>query len=288
MASLLLLSAIILIWGYYSSNLILKNESPKIESTPGSFGRAYEPFSILNDEGTPLSGWFVPAKTPSPSLIIFLHGWGANKSDVIVPTIFLADRYNLAYFDFRNHGESGRSRTSLTCLEVRDLKTVVRALRAQKKEFAKNLGLYGFSMGAAAAITGAADLPEVQAVIAESPFSSYNHTVVRFARLFYKVPKFATRITLWSMRLRLGFNPEDCSPIYHVHKIAPRPILIFQGGQDKRMPIEEGQQLYAKAQEPKELLVIPEADHGDIKKTDPEEYEKRVLAFYDQWLTNKK
>lgn len=281
----LLLLALFL-WGIISSNLILKIQRNTLDFNPRSFGYEYESFRTLTEDGVRIDGWFVPCKNKSKSTIIVLHGWGANRSDVIPSTIFLCEKYNLAYFDFRNHGLSGGHITSLTCLEIKDFVSVAHFLKKEKKEFCQNLGIFGFSMGASVAISGSVRIKEVNAIVAESPFSSYNETIIRFAKLFFGIPKITVPFTLWFARMRLGFDPQQCSPIYSISQIAPRPILIIQAGSDVRMPVSEGQKLYELAGEPKELWVIPDADHGDVHEVVGKEYDERILNFFQKWMKN--
>ena len=47
-----------------------------------------------------------------------------------------------------------------------------------------------------------------------------------------------------------------------IAKISPVPILIITGEGDKLIPAETEQKLFAAAGEPKELWIIPGADHG--------------------------
>lgn len=276
----------VILWGYASSNLILKLPRIPIDSNPKSFGYDYESFKTITEDGVEIDGWFVPSKKKKNSLIFVLHGWGANRSDILPSTIFLAHEHNLVYFDFRNHGRSGGNKTSLTCLEIKDFEAVTHFIENKKQEFSHSMGVYGFSMGAAVAISGAAKMPEIKAVVAESSFSSFNQTIARFAKLFYGIPHFTIPFTLWFARIRLGFDPEVCAPIYHVSMLYPRPIFIIQGGADQRMPVSEGQSLYDSARKPKELWIIPEAGHGGVQEVAPEEYKKRVSDFYEKWLKN--
>lgn len=282
----ILILAFLFFWGWYSSGIIIKQDRYPLEFNPRTFGREFETFTAQTADGVSLDGWFVPAQKPSDSSVVVLHGWGANRSDFLENTIWLSPDHNLVYFDFRNHGRSGGNQTSLTCLEGRDLDAVLDWLKKEKPAQSKRIGLFGFSMGAAVAITGAARRPEVQAVVGESPFSSFNGVVDRFARMFYHSPKFLVPVTLAFSRWRLGLNPDTCSPIHHIGTIAPRPVLLIQGGQDERMPVSEGESLFAAAGEPKELWVVPPAGHVESHSVAQKEYDLKVGAFFKKWLKN--
>ena len=57
----------------------------------------------------------------------------------------------------------------------------------------------------------------------------------------------------------LGFNPE-----WVVDKIAPRPILFITTDNDRLVPPEESEHLYAQAGEPKKLVVLKGYGHYEV------------------------
>jgi fermentation-respiration switch protein FrsA (DUF1100 family) len=54
---------------------------------------------------------------------------------------------------------------------------------------------------------------------------------------------------------------ETVSPIKWIDKISPRPLLLVHGDADELIPLEHAYKLYQKAKEPKELKIIPGAQH---------------------------
>src|SRR5215471_13880352 len=57
----------------------------------------------------------------------------------------------------------------------------------------------------------------------------------------------------------LGFNPE-----WVVDKIAPRPILFITTDNDRLVPPEESEHLYARAGEPKKLVILQGYGHYEV------------------------
>ena len=244
---------------------------------------AFEEVSFASSDGTPLKGWFVPSPAGSDVTLVVCHGRGACRSDVLPYTHHLASRggYNLFYFDFRNHGESGGEKTSLGRLESLDLEAALDWVKKEKPAAARRVGLYGVSMGAAVAILAAARRPEFEAVAAESAFTSVYRSIRRYGFLFYKLPGWTMRYTYWCIRFRLGFDPEKWSPERVVDRISPRPLFLLQGGSDRRVPPTEGDRLFSLAGEPKSLWTVPDGDHAGLWKAAGREYEDRLLAFFD-------
>ncbi len=201
---------------------------------------------------------------------------------MIERTHFLRSRgdYSLFYFDFRNHGESGAGRASLSKDEIGDLEAALRHLRAVHPEQSVRIGLYGQSLGGSIGLWVAAHDPRVSAVAAESPFSEFNGAVTRHGKFFYHAPRLFSRLTLWFVRRRLGFDPNDYAPLNSVHRIAPRPLFLLQGEKDKRTPPTEGRRLFERAGEPKTLWTVPGAGHGELAEVGGREYQDRVLGFF--------
>lgn len=275
---------VILLLSWYGSSLITQIAPYPEPCHPRDFGFVCQPARFRNADGLTLAGWFLPAKTASDATLVVLHGVGANKSDVLPQTRFLVEKggWNLFYFDFRGHGESEGKHTSLGPLEVRDLEAALRFLHAEKTAQAGRIALFGFSLGASVALVGAASHLEVQAVVAESPFADVEETIARFGKMFYGFPRFpfiwlATQFASW----RMGVRIRDFRPLKAVPRIAPRPLLIIQGERDGRVPPEEGRRLYAAAREPKTLWEVRGADHGEPWMLAREEYERRVLGFFN-------
>ena len=54
---------------------------------------------------------------------------------------------------------------------------------------------------------------------------------------------------------------ETISPIRWIDKVSPRPLLLVHGDADEVVPVEHAHMLFQEAKEPKELAIIPGAQH---------------------------
>ena len=81
----------------------------------------------------------------------------------------------------------------------------------------------------------------------------------------------------------IGFNPE-----WVVDKISPRPILFITTENDRLVPPEESEQLYAHAREPKKLVVLKGYGHYEVY-VEPALGEVMAAAvdWYDQHLSTR-
>jgi alpha-beta hydrolase superfamily lysophospholipase len=270
--------------GWRMSGLVLRGPREPLTTTPRTYGLAYSEERFNSSGNLVLRAWFVPSSRPSDTTLVICHGWGANRSNILERTHFLRSRgeYNLFFFDFRNHGESDAGQASLSREEIGDLDAALRHLRSVHPTESARMGLYGMSMGASIGIWVAAQDVGVLAVAAESPFCEFSGALTRHGRLFYGAPKLFSRLTLWFVRNRLGFDPNDYAPLRVVGKIAPRPLFILQGERDRRTPPAEGRRLFDAAGEPKTLWTVPGAYHGELAEVGGREYQDRILAFFDR------
>ena len=78
----------------------------------------------------------------------------------------------------------------------------------------------------------------------------------------------------------LGFNPE-----WVADRVSPRPILFITTDNDRLVPPEESEQLYAHAREPKKLVVLKGYGHYEVY-TEPafSEVMAATLDWYDKYM----
>ncbi len=276
----------ILIWGIMSSRLILSPPRDKSQTPPDELGLPYEEVKFNSTDGLELKGWFIN-NPRAKGTVILCHGFGTNKSDLVSFPPFLHDAgYNIFMFDFRAHGDSP-GYCSLGYYEVNDLLGAVDYLKSRQDIDREKIGAIGVSMGGAVAFMAAAKTPYLKAVVADSSFVSFERTVTRFAKLFFNLPKFPlVYLTIKTVELRLGFKAKQADPLKYIGKISPGAVFIIHGEEDARILKENAQLLYKAAKEPKELWIVPEADHLESHGLMSTEYEKRIVEFFDKYLNN--
>jgi fermentation-respiration switch protein FrsA (DUF1100 family) len=211
---------------------------------------------------------------------------GANKSDFTELAAFLAQRgYFVLLFDFRAHGESGGSRTSLGYHEQEDVLAALGFLKTRAEIDPKRIGIYGFSMGGSAAILAAARSNGFRALVADSAFTSLKDQARTAITGFYHLPAFPfLHLTVLGYELYFQTRVDAISPVKAIAGLSPVPVLIIAGEGDQLIPADNGRKLHAAAKEPKELWIIPHAEHGGTLAAAGSEYEKRVGEFFDKYL----
>lgn len=271
--------------------LVYANTHPPrytLHVAPSEYQAVYETISFVSEDGVPLKGWLVKPSHPrakSPAIII-CHGVGANKSDFTELAASLVRRgYVVLLFDFRAHGESSGSRTSLGYHEQKDVLAALSILKAREEIDLRHIGIYGFSMGGSTAILTAAQSGAFSAVVADSAFTSLKDQARTAVTSFYHLPSFPfLHLAIIGYELYFQTRVENVAPINVIAKISPVPVLIIAGEEDRLIPAENGQKLFAAAGEPKELWIIPGADHGGTLVAAGSMYGAKVGEFFDKNL----
>jgi fermentation-respiration switch protein FrsA (DUF1100 family) len=234
-----------------------------------------------SSDGVLLRGWYVPAAGGARGTIIYCHGLNRTRIEMLPMAAF---GHQLGYdgllFDFRHQGASGGEMTTLGYMERLDVIGAVRYALDQQLA-ARPVILWGVSMGAAAALLAAAELPDVAAMISDSSFLSLRNTVEHHWRLFFHLPAFpiGDEMVYW-IAWRGGFRASDFNLVNALTRIGNRPILFVALQDDRRMPPSVAGILYSHAVSPrKALVVLPGQRHGEGFNLDTEQYDAAVSQF---------
>lgn len=248
--------------------------------SPTELGLPHEAIRFTTDDGVTLDGWLIPAARETRAAVVLLHGFSWHRLpwlSFFVP--WLRQRYHVLQFDFRGHGASDPASITLGTTEQRDVAAAVRLLQG------RGLGpiaLFGISMGGATAIIAAPDLP-VAAVVADAAYADIRHPIAnRMRELRLPFPGIGSRLVIAGAALRT--RTRLISPIDRVANIAPRGLLLIAPRLDRLVSWRQSERLYESAKEPKELMVVEGAEHGDAREVGGKAYERRVLGFLERYL----
>ena len=230
-----------------------------------------------------VSGWFIPHPGATTTLLV-CPGYRSSKSDMLGISNFLwKDGHNILAFEYYGHGMEVGTHVTLGYREMEDFMGAVEY--AKQRAPGTRLGVLGYSMGAAIAIMCSARTPEIEAIVADSAFATHTSVVdfnVRHALHMPSAP-FAW-LADYLLGWRAGYHFRQVEPLRDVALIAPRPILIIHGGKDTVVDPHDAPLLYAAAQEPKELWIVPDADHCGAYFADRPRYVKKVISFFEENL----
>jgi pimeloyl-ACP methyl ester carboxylesterase len=194
--------------------------------------------------------------------------------------------YHVIITSIRAHDLSDGTLITFGQREMDDMAAWYRHALEQPGVDPRRIAMLGNSLGGSIAIEFAAETPSVAAVIANSAFSSLTDTLEKSVRFYTGLPPFpfVPLITFWAER-EGGFSAAAIDAKRAIGRLSPRPVLLMQGGGDVVISVESGERLFEAAGEPKELWFEPKVGHSGFDTALPEEYERRVVAFLDKYLT---
>lgn len=257
------------------------------EETPTDYDLPYENVGIKSPDGLKLAGWFVPSQ--NSAVIVMQHGYKSTRAELLNEAgMMYRHGYGILLTTVRAHDHSDGETITFGMNEVNDLEAWYQYLLTRDDIDADKIGILGNSFGGMLAIQYAARNENIKAVVANCAFSSLNDTVSTSVEYFTDLPAFpfAPLIVYWAER-ETGFKTEDIDATKWIAQISPRPVFLMQGGADVVISAVSGQRLYEAAGEPKELWFDPELGHVDFDTERAEEYERRVVQFFDRYLLDK-
>jgi pimeloyl-ACP methyl ester carboxylesterase len=212
--------------------------------------------------------------------------------------------YDIFAFDFRGHGRSEAEpdyspRQWITNHDMNDIRGALAYISRWLSEqgYSTDVGLFGISRGACAAILAAAEFDNVRVVISDGGFSTdttIEYFMRRWADIFANIrlmqlDAHPPAFWRWLRRVFMVFAHVEfrCrfpSVRKAIHQMRPRPMLFIHGEKDSYLPVEQSRKLYAVAPQPKYLWVAPGARHNQAVDLHPDLYAKLTTWFVDRYL----
>ncbi|MGZ9164988.1 MAG: alpha/beta hydrolase [Anaerolineales bacterium] len=257
------------------------------EETPANYNMPFEDVTVTSVDGLELVGWFIPSH--NGAVIILQHGYKSTREELLNEAEMLYRHgYGLLLTTVRAHDYSEGEMITFGMYEVQDMDAWYQYLLTRADIDANRIGMLGNSFGGMLAIQYTAQNQNIKAVVADSAFSSLDDTVSTSVTYFTDLPAFpfAPLIVYWAER-ETGFKTEDIDATKWIAQISPRPVFLMQGGADVVISANSGQRLYDAAGEPKELWFEPDLGHVDFDSEMADEFERRVVEFFDHYLLDK-
>lgn len=223
------------------------------------------------------------APPPGAATIVLSHAIRGSRTQLLGRARFIRNAgYGVLLYDAQAHGESIGSQITFGFLEAYDAAAAVKFVRDQSPH--SRVGFIGLSLGGASALLGEEPLP-VDALVLEAVYPTLEEAVVNriSIRLGSLVAPFLSKLLLWQIEPRLGFDPFELNPIDRIHRVTA-PILLIAGSEDRHTPLAESQALFEAAHQPKALWVLQGAAHQNFYGFAAAEYQRRVLEFFHAHL----
>ncbi len=226
--------------------------------TPARYGVAYREVTLTTADGLRLAGWYTPPPPGEDTVLLLAHGQAAARDPRLHADAVRLTGLGVLSWDFRGHGASQGELRTFGYYEALDVLAAAEFALAQPG--VERVVAWGTSMGAAATLWAAARDPNatrIHMVLADSPYADLVDIEDHIIRL-RGLPPFV-RFFLVQMT---GLHPRQMRPVAVVDRIAPRPLVLLHGEEDRVIPVEHAYALYRSAQPPKLLWVFRQMGHS--------------------------
>lgn len=245
-------------------------------------------FDFDSGSGYRLSGRLEAPESSPVGWAIFAHCFTCGKDNLAATRITraLAQKgIGVLRFDFAGLGASGGQFADFAA-DVRDLIAAADAMAAEG--MVPSL-LIGHSMGGAAVLAAAGQMPTVKAVGTIGAPGELRHVLHQFgpeqiekiereeqAEVHLAGRAFPVRVSFLEELRR--FDLAGC-----IAKLG-RPLLVLHAPRDETVGIENAQQIFAAAKHPKSFISLDDADHLLTRRSDADFAAHMIAAWASRYL----
>jgi len=245
----------------------------------GATPEGFIDIALETDDGVTLAGWYAPPQ--NGAVILLLHGAGGSREDLRLYANMLGQHgYGVLALDLRGHGASGGKTNRLGWTGTRDVGAALAYLQAQPE--VRRIGGLGISMGGEVLLGAAADYPALAAIAADGATRRCLDELLTLPSERPLVRNFTARVMYAAVQVFSGEKPPK--PLLHEMVAAKStPFLLVAAGANL-LEVEFNRLFAETVGERVELWVAPDVEHTAAFKRYPDEYEQRVIAFFDRTL----
>jgi uncharacterized protein len=188
--------------------------------------------------------------------------------------------YAVVVLDYLSESGGAPSGQGMGWEEYRDVADAATALR---RRGTRAVAAMGVSEGAAAVLFAGAHGAPLAAIVADSSYAKLGAMLKRIPPLDSLNPLF-DKTVLWELGLMKGRSIRNIAPSEAAAELGATPLMVINGGEDPLVPADDAREIFAAAQGPKELWIVPGAGHAAALAIDPNRYAGRVGAFLARYL----
>jgi uncharacterized protein len=239
-------------------------------------GAPYDEVEFTTSDGLRLKGWYI--ESTNGAAVISFPGRAASQKRAKM----MADHgYGVLLFDRRGEGESEGDPNLFGWQGERDIHAAVKFLQGRPDVDPERIGGIGLSVGGEMMMEAAAESGDLKAIVSEGGSARSVRDV------------WANEGDGWQELI--GNSVATAATALFTDNLPPRSLKSLapelQGAAffvygEKGQPMEKpaNDAFYAAARGPKEIWEVPGSGHMKGIEAQPEEYERRLVAFFDRNL----
>jgi hypothetical protein len=241
-----------------------------ITKTPAEFQLPFEDIYVNvddeNGQSERIHAWWIPAAIKSDRCLIYLHGSALNiQSNITHARRFHQMGFSVLLVSYRGYGKSDGVFPSEAKIYA-DAQSAWNYLVDQRGIEARNIFIYGHSLGGAVAIQLALTHTDAAGVIVESSFTS-------IADMARQIPKYR----IFPLDLLVHQRFDSISKVDRLQI----PVLYIHGTADTYVPPEMSRKLFNRTASDKQIKLIDGGGHNNSAAVGGDEYLQAVRKFID-------
>jgi dienelactone hydrolase len=258
--------------GYFSTHA----REPGVTTRP-DLGVPVEKVSLQTSDGLHLTGWY--AASHNGAAIIIVPG----RSGLDHGKMLARHGYGVLLLNRRGEGDSQGDPDLFGWKTGHDIDGAVAYLRTRPDVRRGSIGALGLSVGGEVLIQHAAQTRSLDAIVAEG---SGSRSIKESLELSggIRIAELSTAPLLTAGVSVLSNQSPPPNLLDLARSVPPTPAFIIWGGRGQPAEIELSRR-YAGAMRPYAVSwEVPDAGHASGLESAPEEYERRVVTFFDEAL----
>jgi pimeloyl-ACP methyl ester carboxylesterase len=224
-------------------------------------------------------GWFFPGLRGAPTILL-CHGYQSSRGELLTLVSALQDhQYNVFVFDFAAHG-SNAGLTTFGYRESDEVRSAIDIIARRNDVDPSRFGLWGYNLGAYAALREAEKDPRVRAIVLDSVYD-YPKQMVKIGVEKTGVGGFPFMVRSAETGFEwLNYGYKGDPPLSAKLKTLNGVPVLFIGAADDPELSAITRDMFLKASEPREQQIIAHGNFVNLPDDEKRTYENRVVSFF--------
>jgi uncharacterized protein len=236
-------------------------------------------FSVPGVKPSERKGWFFPGLRGAPTIIL-CHGYESSRGELLTLVSALQDhQYNLFVFDFAAHGGNDGI-TTFGYHESDEVRAAIDVIAQRNDVDATRFGLWGYNLGAYAALREAEKDNRVRAMVLDSVYD-YPKQMVKIGVEKTGVGGFPLMVKSAQTTFEwMNYAYKDDPPLSaRLAQLVDVPTLYIQATDEPELGTIT-RNIFMKAPEPREQAIIAHGNFAILPDEEKRTYENRVVTFF--------
>ena len=236
-------------------------------------------FTVAGLKPSDRRGWFFPGLRGAPTIIL-CHGYESSRGELLTLVSALQDhQYNVFVFDFAAHGSNGGV-TTFGYRESDEVRAAIDVIAQRSDVDPTRFGLWGYNLGAYAALREAEKDNRVRAMVLDSVYD-YPKQMVKIGVERTGVGGFPLMVNSAETTFEwINYAYKDDPPLSaRLAQLVDVATLYIQASDDPELGTIT-RNIFLKAPEPREQAIIAHGNFVNLPDDEKRAYENRVVTFF--------